>query len=116
MVNHGRIVGDVVLGEGADSFVSGKGGLMAGDLVLGGGDDLVFIKNGSGTTRIADFGAGAASGDVVNVAAFFSNFADLQSKACQRGTDTVITLDRNDCLVLQNTEVTALSGGDFAFA
>lgn len=116
VVNHGRIVGDVVLGDGADTFVSGRGGLIAGDLVLGGGDDIVFIEDGSGTTRIADFGAGAASGDVVDVSAFFSNFADLQSHSSQRGTDTVITLDRNDCLVLQNTQVTTLTDGDFAFA
>lgn len=116
VVNHGRIVGDVVLGDGADTFVSGKGGSIAGDLFLGGGDDIVFIENGSGTTRIADFGAGDASGDVVDVSAFFSNFADLRSHSSQHGNDTVISLDRNDCLVLQNTEVTALSGGDFAFA
>ncbi len=90
--------------------------MIAGDLVLGGGDDLVFIENGSGTTRIADFGAGAASGDVVNVAAFFSNFADLQSHSSQRGNDTDITLDRSDCLVLENTQVTTLNDGDFAFA
>ncbi len=116
VVNHGRIVGDVVLGDGNDTFVSGKGGLIASDLVLGGGDDIVFIENGSGTTRIADFGAGAASGDVVDVSAFFSNFADLQSHSSQRGSDTVITLDRNDCLVLENTQITALNDGDFAFA
>jgi hypothetical protein len=116
VVNHGRIVGDVVLGDGADTFVSGKGGLIAGDVVLGGGDDLVFIEDGSGTTPIADFGAGDASGDVVDVSAFFSNFADLQSHSSQRGTDTVVRLDGNDCLVLQNTQVSALTDGDFAFA
>ena len=116
VINYGRIVGDVVMGDGADTVISGKGGMIRGSLVLGGGDDIVFIEDGSGTTRIADFGAGDASGDVVNVAAFFSNFSDLQSHCSQRGNDTVITLDRNDCLVLQNTQVTALSDGDFAFA
>jgi len=64
MINHGRIVGDVVLGDGADTFVFGKGGNLAGDVFLGGGDDLVRIENGSGTSHIADFAAGAGSGDV----------------------------------------------------
>ncbi len=29
VINHGQIVGDVVLGEGADTFVFGKGGTVA---------------------------------------------------------------------------------------
>ena len=48
VVNHGRIVGDVVLGDGDDTFVFGNGGTARGDLLLGGGDDLVVIENGSG--------------------------------------------------------------------
>jgi hypothetical protein len=113
VVNHGRIVGDVVLGDGADTFVSGKGGSLAGDLLLGEGDDIVFIENGSGTTRIADFDA---NGDVVDVSAFFGDFDEAMSHATQKGGDAVIALDRNDCLVLQNTQVSALDAGDFHFA
>ena len=69
MVNHGRIVGDVVLGDGDDTFVFGSGGTVAGDVFLGGGDDLVVIEDGSGTSRIADFAAGAAGGDLIDVSA-----------------------------------------------
>src|SRR5262249_9794012 len=65
--NHGRIVGDVQLGDGADTFVFGKGGTLAGGLFLGGGDDLVLVERGSGASVIADFAAGAASGDTIDV-------------------------------------------------
>ena len=58
MINHGQIVGDVVLGDGDDKFVFGEGGVLTGNLTLGSGDDVVRIENGSGTTRIADFVAG----------------------------------------------------------
>src|SRR5262249_10877087 len=73
VINHGRIVGDVALGDGNDTFVFGKGGALAGDLVLGGGDDLVRVEHGSGTSRIADFAAGPAGGDVVDVSDFFAS-------------------------------------------
>jgi hypothetical protein len=63
VLNHGRIVGGVNLGDGADTFVFGAGGVLSGNLALGSGDDLVIIENGAGNTRIADFAAGAASGD-----------------------------------------------------
>lgn len=113
VVNHGRIVGDVVLGDGADTFVSGKGGSLAGDLLLGEGNDIVFIENGSGATRIADF---EADGDVVDVSAFFGDFDEMMSHATQKGVSVVIALDHNDCLVLQKTQVSAMDAGDFQFA
>src|SRR5215813_8785379 len=72
VINHGRIVGDVQLGDGADTFVFGKGGTLDGNLFLGGGDDLVRVERGSGTSFIADFVAGSASGDTIDVSAFFS--------------------------------------------
>jgi hypothetical protein len=116
VINRGRIVGDVVLGDGDDTVSCGKGSSLAGDLFLGGGDDIVLVANGSGTLRIADFEAGAAGGDVVDVSAFFSDFGDLMSHAHQKGGDTVIALDRNDRLVLENTLVGTLDAGDFQLA
>jgi hypothetical protein len=115
VINHGRIVGDVVLGDGADTFVFGKGGNLAGDVFLGGGDDVVRIENGSGTSHIADFAAGAASGDVLDVSAFFSSFHDVQTHSRQHGNDVVITLDHDDQLVLGNVHLNALSAHDFLF-
>ena len=46
VVNHGRIVGDVLLDDGDDTFVFGNGGSVAGDVFLGGGDDHVVVENG----------------------------------------------------------------------
>src|SRR5262245_4802935 len=82
VVNHGSIVGDVVLGDGADTFVFGRDGSLDGDLFLGGGKDLVVIEDGAGTTEIADFVAGPASGDTIDVSAFeFESFADVVDAA-----------------------------------
>jgi hypothetical protein len=112
VVNHGRIVGDVVLGDGDDTYVGGKGGSLAGDLVLGGGADLVIVADGAGTLRIADF----EDGDVLDVSAFFSDFGDVLAHASQKGGNTVIALDHNDRLVLENTLLGALDAGDFQVA
>src|SRR5262249_39331487 len=90
VINHGRIVGDVDLGAGADTFIFGKGGTVVGDVFLGGGDDLVIIEDGSGTTHIADFAAGAASGDVIDASEFFSSFGALMAHSHQSGNDVVI--------------------------
>ena len=41
VINRGRIIGDVDLGFGDDTFVFGSGGGVDGALILGGGDDFV---------------------------------------------------------------------------
>jgi hypothetical protein len=116
VVNHGCIVGDVDLGDGDDSYAAGKGGALAGDLLLGGGDDLVIVADGAGTLRIADFEAGVGGGDVIDVSAFFSDFGDVLAHASQKGGNTLIALDGNDRVVLENTLIGALDTGDFQFA
>jgi hypothetical protein len=87
VVNHGRIVGDVLLDDGADTFVFGNGGII-GDVFLGGGDDHVVVENGSGVSHIADFAAGI---DVIDVSAFFSNLTELKahSRLVWKGDGTV---------------------------
>ena len=111
VINHGSIVGDVLLGDGADTFVAGKGGSVAGNIFLGGSDDLVTIENGSGTTRIADF----AGSDVIDVSAFFSSFGELSDHSQQLGNAVVVTLDPNDTLVLANVQLSTLNADDFHF-
>jgi hypothetical protein len=114
VINHGRIVGDVDLGAGVDTFVFAKSGVLTGALVLGGDNDIVRIENGSGTSTVADFaGSGVAGGDQIDVSAFFSNFEDLQGAISQSGADLIVALDRNDTLVL--TGVTTVDTGDFIF-
>jgi hypothetical protein len=116
VINHGSIVGDVDLGDGSDTFVFGHGGTLAGDLFLRGGDDFVRIENGAGTAHIADFAAGAAGGDVIDVSAFFSSFGELQAHSKQQSNDVLITLDHNDKLVLENVQLGALNADDFFLA
>ena len=115
VINRGRIVGDVDLGDGADTFVFGKGGTVASTVFLGGGDDLVRVKNGAGEAEVADFGAGGSGGDVADVSSFFASFSELQSHSHQSGDDVVIDLDHNDRLVLMNVQLSALNAGDFLF-
>jgi hypothetical protein len=113
VLNRGRIVGDVDLGDGADTFVFATGGAVHGTVVLGGGDDIARIENGSGRTVIADFAAGAASEDVVDISAFFASFDEVQTHSRQRGSDVVITLDHNDTLILEDVQLSALNVDDF---
>jgi hypothetical protein len=84
-----------------------------GNVFLGGGDDFARIENGSGISHIADFAAGAASGDVIDVSAFFSTFHDVQTHSRQHGNDVIIDLDHDDQLVLANVHLNALNAGDF---
>jgi hypothetical protein len=116
VVNHGHIVGDVILGQGADTFIFGSGGSLDGNLFLGGGKDLVVIENGAGTAKIADFAAGASNKDVIDVSAFFSSFGDLKAYSQQTSEGVVIALDTNDELVLVGVQLSALNAGDFLFA
>ena len=112
VVNRGRIVGDVSLGEGNDTFTFARGGSVNGEVALGSGDDLVRVENGSGISRVADFTAGDA-GDAVDVSAFFSSFDQVMTNARQHGADVVIKLDRNDTLMLKNVDLGALTESDF---
>lgn len=112
VINHGRIVGDVALGNGADTFVFGHGGSVSGDLFLGAGDDRVLIENGCGTAHVADF----ADGDRIDVSAFFARFEDLIARSTEQDGDVVIALDHNDQLVLANWQINGLQSGDFLFA
>jgi hypothetical protein len=115
VVNHGGIVGDVVLGDGAVAFVFGNGGNLAGDLFLGGGKDSVVIEDCAGTAAIADFVAGSANKDTIDVSAFYSSFDQLAPNIHQVDHDAVIRLDADDQVVLRNTRTSALSAGDFLF-
>ncbi|MBH5401556.1 hypothetical protein HZZ13_27770 [Bradyrhizobium sp. CNPSo 4010] len=112
VVNHGSIVGDVVLGDGADTFVLGSHGHLAGKLYLGGGNDLVRIERDAGSMRVADFAAGTTSGDAVDLSAYFSSFDQVMAHSRQAGSDVVVELG-HDRLVLEHVQLAALNGGDF---
>jgi hypothetical protein len=115
VVNLGQIVGDVVLGNGADTFVSGEASSLTGMLFLGGGDDLVDIEKGSRSMTIADFVAGPAANDIIDISAFYSNFADLKVHSYQQDKNVVIGLAGNNQLTLANVTLSALDANDFKF-
>jgi hypothetical protein len=115
VINHGSIVGDVVLGDGLDTLVFGKGGTLNGHLFLGGGNDLVRVENGSGTSRIEDFVAGAATDDMIDVSAFFSSLGNLKDHSEDSSEGVVIALDSNDVLVLVGVSKADLHEDDFYF-
>ena len=100
----------------SDMFVFGKGGWFSGELFLGGGDDFVRIEKGAGPAHIADFAAGATSGDVIDVSAYFSSFGSLTAQSSQHGNDVMIHLGHKDQLVLEHVSLSALNAGDFLFA
>lgn len=104
VVNHGQIVGNVMLGGGDDTFVFGKGGHVVGDVKLGAGDDHVVVENGSGVSHITDL----STGDTVDVSAFFSNLSQLANHIAQQGSDVVVSLSHNDTLILEHTQIANL--------
>jgi hypothetical protein len=104
VVNHGQIIGNVMLGAGDDTFVFGKGGQVVGDVYLGAGNDHVVVERGSGVSHIADLSAH----DTVDVSAFFSNFNQLANHIAQNGNDVVVSLDHNDTLVFEHTQLATL--------
>jgi hypothetical protein len=116
VINHGSIVGNVLLGGGDDAFAFGEDGTLDGDLFLGDGDDLVRIEDGSGSSQIEDFVAGAATDDAIDVSAFFSSFEDLFANSNDSGSGVVIALDADDVLVLVGVSKNDLHGDDFSFA
>ena len=116
VVNYGQITGDVILGSGADTFVFATGGRLTGMLFIGGGNDSVQIEKGSGSMTIADFAAGPATKDIIDISAFYSNFGDLKAHSYQQGSNVVIGLGNSDQLTLANVKLSSLDAGDFKFA
>jgi serralysin len=47
--------------------------------------------------------------------ALFANFAAVQAKMSQAGTDTVITYDAGNSIILENITAASLQASDFVF-
>jgi hypothetical protein len=115
VINRGRIIGDVDLGDGNDTFIFGKRGSLQGDLFLRGGDDLVCVDKGAGIARVADFVAGDTSGDAIDLSAFFASFSEIEARISQNGSDVVINLGHGNRLVLEQVQMSQLNANDFLF-
>lgn len=117
-------------GNGDDTLIGTKfadvlrGG--AGDDTITGGDGNDTLTGGAGndtfrfTARfdhdtITDFAAGTAIGDVIDFTSLFADFTAVLVASQQVGGDTVITLDGNNTLTLQNVAISQLNANDFLF-
>ena len=110
------VAGDDYLygGAGDDRLDGGKGN----DILTGGsGDDTFFFDPGFGEDVITDFVAGAGTEDIIAFrgAPNLTSYADVLNSAADDGTDTTITLDTDNSIVLKNVVVSDLFSDDFRF-
>jgi Ca2+-binding RTX toxin-like protein len=100
---------------------SGKDVILATnsqDVLTGGAaqDQFVFAPTSSGPSvqhTITDFGAGV---DKIDVRQFSNISASALPTETQQGSDTLITLDSNDTLLLKNVAAISLHASDFILA
>ena len=105
---------DTLTGDGNSNTLEGKAG---NDTLTGGGgnDIFVFIDpwSGSISDTITDF---STSGDKIDLSAFsLTGFSDTRLTVTTGNTDTVITVDSDVTITLQNMTST-LDSGDFIFS
>ncbi len=103
---------DLLLGTSADDVIDGLGG---DDILEGGaGDDTFVFDFASGSDRVGDFAAGAASPDVLDLRGRgFVNSADVLASATPDGGDVVIDLGGGDEVRLVGIELSELHSDDF---
>jgi len=94
--------------------LDGGGGV---DRLSGGvGDDVFIFEDVGGTTTVIDFEGGAGAGDQLDVSAFgFANFAAFLLAASPSGPgghDTLIQLDANDSILLEDFDLASLVADD----
>ena len=117
VINHGSLIGDVSLGAGEDSYVTGKGGSLSGTLILGDGGDLIIFEKGGGKLIVSDFHAGAGSDDVIDVSGLgIHSLTELLGHATQSGSDTILKFGSKDQIILHDVSVGSLAAEDFTFA
>jgi lysophospholipase L1-like esterase len=114
---------DWLRGEGGDDVLRGDGGrdtLIGGsgaDTLWGGAQADTFVfASGFGRDVIADFRTGEDVIDLGSLGLTVSNFSTwLQTHAVTSGADTIITIDANNTIELDNVALSALRASDFLF-
>ncbi len=112
---------DVLFGYDGNDTLNGGGGndqLTGGTgsdvLTGGGGDDTFHFRIGDGNDTITDFVAGAGSNDLIDLHGYgIAELRRAQGLMTQVGADTLIALDAQDHLLLQNVTMAQLNSGDF---
>ena len=101
-------------GAGNDWIYGGAGN----DTLTGGvGNDVFVFDPGFGKDVVTDFVAGAGTEDIIAFrgAPNLTSYADVLNSAADDGTDTTITLDTDNSIVLKNVVLSDLSSDDFRF-
>jgi Ca2+-binding RTX toxin-like protein len=112
---------DAIDGLGGNDTISGSGG---GDIIVGGagndtltggaGNDTFIFKTGFGQDAVTDFVAGAASDDVVEFRdGLFADVNAILAAASTSGNNTIITVDQQNTITLQNVALANLHQDDF---
>ena len=101
---------DVIFAGTGDDTIDGGGGT---DRLSGGqGADVFVFQDVGGIATVIDFEGGAGAGDQLDVSAFgFASFAAFQAVASTSGPgghDTLIQLDADDSILLEDFEVADL--------
>ena len=116
---------DSLFGGGGNDRLNGGGGndTLTGDadndlLTGGAGADTFAFADGFGADLISDFGAGAASDDLIDLSGVanpdWTSFADVQAAMAQVGADTVIDLGDGNMITLIGVNAANLTAADFA--
>jgi Ca2+-binding RTX toxin-like protein len=100
-------------GSGADTLTGGGGN----DTLTGGtGNDVLVFNAGFGHDTITDFTAGAGVADVIEFHDnIFANFSAVMAAATTSGSNTIITVDADNVITLQNVAKANLNQDDFRF-
>ncbi|EEA92494.1 calcium-binding protein [Pseudovibrio sp. JE062] len=106
---------DIIIGDAGNNKLWGYGG---NDTLTGGdGNDTFLFETNFEHDTITDFTVGAGSDDTIRFTEdSFVSFEDVLATASQVGTDTVIQLNDDNSITLQNVSVADLHADDFAFA
>jgi len=126
--------GNAALGTGnsdANNLLFGNAG-VASTLVAGSGADTLYVTGAAGTTLTGGAGAdtfafpNAMGNDAVTNfstakdalqfnASLFANFSAAMGAATQAGADTVLTIDANNSVTLDNVSKSSLTASNFHF-
>ncbi len=110
----GTTADDVIFAGTGDDTLDGGGGVNR--LSGGAGDDVFVFGDVGGTTTVIDFEGDVGAGDQLDVSAFgFADFAAFQAAASPSGPggdDTLIQLDADDSILLEDFELASLVADD----
>ena len=113
---------DVLFGAGGNDTIDGGlgedvvNGGKDNDILTGGAnnDTFMFTQN-FGHDTVTDFKAGGDADVIEFYTNVFADFAAVQNAMQQVGNDTVITLDADNTITLQNVNAANLHASDFGF-